>query len=503
MAGQALTIATEAEVARLSRLARAVPAAVVRGGEAEIHGITCDSRRVTPGALFVAIPGLAQDGRTYIDDALRRGAAAVVCQDTPPVLDCPVVQVNDARAALAAMARSFFAAPDESLTTVGITGTNGKTTTALLLAAAMDAAGLDTGVVGTLGTGGGGTFTPGSHTTPEAPELYAALDAMRTAGKKAAVLEVSSHALALKRVQGMQFDVAVFTNLTRDHLDFHHNMQDYFAAKALLFQGLPPHAAMAVNLDDPFGTRLISPARTRVVTYGHTPRADVVLLDTVSTAAGLRIRMRLPGGEVVIESALLGRTNVANIMAAMAAACALNLDIHAAAAGIGSVKSIPGRAERIDEGQDFLVLVDYAHTDDALMQILGAARELTDQRLMVVFGCGGDRDKSKRSLMGAAAGRLADVAYLTSDNPRSEDPLAILAQVEAGYRQQPGSCEPILEPDRAAAITAAIKAARPGDVLVIAGKGHESEQILAHGRIHFDDRDIARKALRHRLGKGA
>jgi len=495
--------AREAGVARLSHLARAVPAAVVRGGEAEIHGITCDSRQVTPGALFVAIPGLTQDGSAFIADAVARGAAAVVCQDAPQVLDRPVVQVPDARAALAALARSFYGAPDEALTTVGITGTNGKTTTALLLAAGMDAAGLPTGVVGTLGTGEDGQFTPGRHTTPEAPDLYAALDAMRTAGRKAAVLEVSSHALALQRVEGMQFDVAVFTNLTRDHLDFHHNMQDYFAAKAQLFLGLPPHAAMAVNLDDPFGTRLISPSRTRVVTYGHAPRADVVPLDTVSTAAGLRIRMRTPGGEVVIESPLLGRTNVFNIMAALAAACALELDLSAVAAGIGSVQRIPGRAERIDEGQDFTVLVDYAHTDDALVQILGSCRELTSQRLLVVFGCGGDRDKSKRSLMGAAAARLADVAYLTSDNPRSEDPLAILAQVETGYRQQTSASEPVVEPDRTAAITAAINAARPGDILVIAGKGHETEQILADRRIHFDDRDVARSALRHRLGKGA
>ncbi len=490
-------------MAFLSHLARVVPGSRRAGADAAIQGLAWDSRRVRPGDLFVAIPGLARDGREFVAGALDRGAVAVAAEGDAPAGATSFLHVDDARAALAFMARAFYGAPDEQLTTVGITGTNGKTTTALLLAAACDAAGRPAGVIGTLGAGSGGHFQAGSHTTPEAPEIYAALSDMLNAGRQAAILEVSSHALALKRVEGLVFDLAVFTNLTRDHLDFHKNMEQYFAAKARLFQGLPPEAAMAVNLDDPFGTRLLSPSRTRVVTYGRATRADVLPLDIQSTRRGLRLKLRTPAGDVDIASPLLGRNNVANIMAAIASACALELDVQAAAAGVAAVQQIPGRAERIDEGQDFLVLVDYAHTDDALMQILSAARELTDHRLLAVFGCGGDRDRSKRPLMGAAAAQWADVAIMTSDNPRSEDPRAILSQVEAGFRHQNSDCQAVVEPDRAQAIAAAVAAARPGDVVVIAGKGHESEQILATGRIPFDDRQVARQALRRLLGKGA
>jgi len=501
VAGSALAVGMEAGLARFSHLARIVPGSRRLGGDAEIRGIAYDSRRVTSGDLFVAIPGYDRDGRAYIDEAIAHGAAAVVSEAPAPQVDVPRLEVPDAREALALLARACHGQPDAVLTMVGITGTNGKTTTALLLAAACDAAGLPAGVVGTLGAGSGGVFTPGRHTTPEAPDLYTALDNILHSGRKAAVLEVSSHALALKRVHGMKFDVAVFTNLTRDHLDFHKNMNEYFAAKARLFLGLPPHAAMAVNLDDPFGTRLLSPSRTRVVTFGRATRADVLPLELATTIDGLRLKLRTPKGDVVVVSALLGRTNVANIMAAMAAACALDLNLEDAAAGIHEVKSIPGRAERIDEGQEFLVLVDYAHTDDALIQILSSARELAAGRLLVVFGCGGDRDNSKRALMGAAAARLADMAFLTSDNPRSEDPLVILEQVVSGFGGQNPAVAPVIEPDRTAAIHAAIAEARPGDVLVIAGKGHETRQILAHGNIPFDDREVARQALRNRFGK--
>jgi UDP-N-acetylmuramoyl-L-alanyl-D-glutamate--2,6-diaminopimelate ligase len=495
---------------RLSRLASAVAdARVIRGGDAAVTGVTHDSRRVEEGDLFVAVPGREHDGLSFVVEALSRGATAVAAEagPVPAAAGVPWLQVPDARIALAVLARAHYHAPDERLRTIGITGTNGKTTTAILLAAACEAAGLPAGVVGTLGrrsragAAGAVEFLPGSHTTPEAPELYAALDEMCASGLEAAVLEVSSHALALERVHGMQFDVAVFTNLTRDHLDYHENMENYFAAKARLFAGLPPDAAMAVNLDDPFGTRLTSPSRTRVVTYGRATRADILPLSMESSRAGLRLKLRTPAGELEVNSPLVGLPNVYNILAAMAAATALDLDPEQAAAGIARIGRIPGRAESIEAGQDFLVLVDYAHTDDALVNILGVARELAAKRVIVVFGCGGDRDRTKRPLMGAAAARLADLAILTSDNPRTEDPLSIIDQVAAGFEDRSARAVRKIEPDRAAAITMAIREAQAGDVVVIAGKGHEPEQILAHGRVPFDDREVAREALQTRAGR--
>jgi len=453
---------------RLSRLASAVAdARVIRGGDAAVTGVTHDSRRVEEGDLFVAVPGREHDGLSFVVEALSRGAAAVAAEagPVPAAAGVPWLTVPDARIALAVLARAHYQAPDERLRTIGITGTNGKTTTAILLAAACEAAGLPAGVVGTLGrrshagAAGADEFLPGSHTTPEAPELYAALDEMCASGLAAAVLEVSSHALALERVHGMQFDVAVFTNLTRDHLDYHENMENYFA---------PPH----IPLPDPGGDlRPRHPGRHPPPLHGIEP------CRTAPEAAHY------------------------NILAAIAAANALDLDLERAAAGIARIGRIPGRAESIEAGQDFLVLVDYAHTDDALVNILGVARELAAKRVIVVFGCGGDRDRTKRPLMGAAAARLADLAILTSDNPRTEDPLSIIDQVAAGFEDRSARAVRKIEPDRAAAIAMAIRAARAGDVVVIAGKGHEPEQILAHGRVPFDDREVARHALQARAGR--
>jgi UDP-N-acetylmuramoyl-L-alanyl-D-glutamate--2,6-diaminopimelate ligase len=494
----------------LSRLASAVRGSrLASRGDVAVTGIAYDSRRVRPGELFVAVAGAVHDGRAFVGDAVDRGAAAVASETDPgpTAQGRPWLQVPDARGALAALARAYHHAPDERLVMVGITGTNGKTTTAILLAAACEAAGLPAGVVGTLGVAAGCDprtgvdFRPTAHTTPEAPDLYAALDEIAAAGRRAAVLEVSSHALALQRVEGMQFDVAVFTNLTRDHLDFHENMDNYFAAKARLFAGLPPDAAMAVNLDDPFGTRLVPPSRPRVVTYGRATRADILPLKIDSSRAGLRLELATPAGRLEVESPLVGQPNVYNILATVAAAHALDLDPDKAAEGIARVRAIPGRAQLIDEGQDFLVFVDYAHTDDALVNVLGAARELSTSRVIVVFGCGGDRDRTKRPLMGAAAARLADVAILTSDNPRSEDPQAIIAEVATGFDATGARAARRIEPDRAVAIALAIHEARPGDVVVIAGKGHEAEQILADGRVPFDDREVARDALRARFAR--
>ncbi|MFQ5669335.1 MAG: UDP-N-acetylmuramoyl-L-alanyl-D-glutamate--2,6-diaminopimelate ligase [Acidobacteriota bacterium] len=505
VAGNSVALAPEDEVTHFSALVASVQGTRAgQPGDPVIEGIAFDSRRVQPGHLFVALPGRRTNGLDFLPEAISRGAVAVLAQSAPPAGgDLPWVQVPDARAAMAAVARAFHGAPDDDLMVAGITGTNGKTSTAILLAAACEAAGRPAGLVGTLGSRLGGGFRPGPLTTPEAPDLYALLDEMRSHHRKAAILEVSSIALEQKRVEGLAFDLAVFTNLTRDHLDFHRNMNHYFAAKASLFAGLPPHAATAVNLDDPFGTRLLSPSRPRVVTYGRTTRADLFPTEFHATSAGLCAVLHTPAGSVKITSRLLGLANLYNILAAMAAAHALDLDLQRAAQGIASIHEIPGRAQRIDAGQDFTVLVDYAHTDDALVSILEVARSLTDQRVVVVFGCGGDRDRTKRPLMGGAAARLADRAILTTDNPRGEDPGAILDEISAGFREARGPAVLLVEPDRAAAIHAAIQEARPGDVVVIAGKGHENEQILGDHRIPFDDREVVRQALRSRLGKGA
>ncbi|MFQ5718526.1 MAG: UDP-N-acetylmuramoyl-L-alanyl-D-glutamate--2,6-diaminopimelate ligase [Acidobacteriota bacterium] len=487
---------------RLSELARTVDAGRLVADPA-ITGITHDSRQVRPGALFAALAGSVADGLDFVDDAVARGAAAVVCDRPAPAAHAglPWIRVADARAALAALSRVFWDAPDRELMMAGITGTNGKTTTSILLAAGLEAAGVPTGVLGTLGVRSGREWQPTGHTTPEACDLFAHLDRMRHSGRRAAVIEVSSHALALSRVEGMKFDVAVFTNLSRDHLDYHRDMQTYFAAKARLFASLPPHAAMAVNLDDPFGTRLLNPPRTRVVTYGRATRAAILPLKIHADRQGMRIRLQTPGGPLNVESPLIGRPNLYNIMAAVAAAYALGLDLERVAEGIATVAGIPGRAEAIDEHQDFTVLVDYAHTDDALVNILRVARDLTRNRVLVVFGCGGDRDRTKRPLMGNAAARLADVAILTSDNPRTEDPRAIIDEVAAGMHGSGPLADCLIEPDRATAIRTAIDAAQTGDVVIIAGKGHETEQILGNRRIEFDDREQARRALRERLGK--
>ncbi|MFQ5767054.1 MAG: UDP-N-acetylmuramoyl-L-alanyl-D-glutamate--2,6-diaminopimelate ligase [Acidobacteriota bacterium] len=499
-----LTLVRGAGKETLAQLAGQLPDARLNGpAHLAISGVSCDSRRVAPGDLFVAVAGERHHGDEFLAEAVSRGAAALVSDRPPqPRFGLPWIQVKTTRVALALLARRIHQAPDSRLQVVGITGTNGKTTTAVLLAAALEAAGRPAGVIGTLGTRlPGGPFIPGLLTTPEAPDLYADLDAMAAAGCRAAVLEVSSHALALNRVLGMEFAAAVFTNLTRDHLDFHKNMENYFAAKARLFTGLPPNAAMAVNLDDPFGTRLYSPSRPRVVTYGRATRAAVLPLSMEAGRTGTRLKLKTPAGEIRLKTPLVGLPNVYNVMAALATAAALELDLRQAAQGIASVEAIPGRAEAIDEGQPFQVLIDFAHTDDALMNILKVARDLTDGRVILVFGCGGDRDRSKRPLMGAAAAQLAHRAIITSDNPRSESPEEIIRQVVAGFDAAGTHARRAVEPDRIRAIQQAVAEARHGDLVLIAGKGHESVQIVGNQRIPLDDGEVVRQALRRRLGK--
>jgi UDP-N-acetylmuramoyl-L-alanyl-D-glutamate--2,6-diaminopimelate ligase len=462
----------------------------------EIQSLAYDSRRVEPGALFFAIEGEKADGHRFIPQALARGAAAVCSEHpAPEELTSKWVRVPAVRQALSAAARAFFGHPEIRLRLAGITGTNGKTTTAYLLESIVRASGASAGLFGTIEYHLGGRNLPAGNTTPESLDLAGYLAELVQAGASAAVMEVSSHALAQQRVWGFPFAAAVFTNLTRDHLDYHHTMEEYFRAKRRLFEGLgtlPPGVA-AINIDDPWGVRLLELTYHRLVTYGLGPEATVRVKHHSQEASGLRATLSLPRGEIEIESPLIGRSNLMNILAAAAAAEGLGITEEAIREGIRALCRVPGRFERVDQGQPFLVVVDYAHTDDALRNVLTTARELTRGRLIVVFGCGGDRDRSKRPLMAEAAGALADIVVLTSDNPRSEDPLAIINDALVGVQRTGRPC--LLETDREAAIRRGLEQAHDGDVVVIAGKGHETYQIFSDRTVPFDDREVARRVL--------
>lgn len=468
-------------------------------------GVAYDSRRVTPGAVFVAIRGQQADGVAFAPQAVARGAAAVVAE-TPVAADVrvPWLVVPDARRALALLADRCFGHPSGALRVVGITGTNGKTTTGYLLRAMFEAAGLRCGLIGTVIYNVGGGDQPADRTTPEAPDLQQMLHGMVANGCGAAVMEVSSHALALKRVDGMTFAAGVFTNLTRDHLDFHEDMESYFAAKRRLFELLPPGAPGVVNLDDPRGAAL---ARTlaRPVTYALRTAADVTPEPFDLALGGLTFTARTPAGPVQVHSRLVGRPNVYNVLAAIATATALDLPVSAIEAGLERLPGVPGRFELVSGSDDDVsVVVDYAHTDDALKNLLETARALAPARLFTVFGCGGDRDRTKRPLMGAVAGRLSDVVVITSDNPRSEDPLRIIDEVRRGVpapvarpAARTGATNPevLVITDRREAIGRAIDSAGPGDLVVIAGKGHEKTQVIGDRTLPFDDVAVAREAL--------
>jgi UDP-N-acetylmuramoyl-L-alanyl-D-glutamate--2,6-diaminopimelate ligase len=484
-------------------------AAPVRGGirgnrETAVSDVVLDTRRVTGGALFCCVPGSRVDGHELAGAALRAGAAAL-CVERPLELDAPQLLVGSVRAALAPLADAFFGHPSRRMDLVGVTGTNGKTTTAFMLEAVFRAAGLVPGLIGTVEVRVGDARLPVVHTTPEAPDLQRLLAEMADSGVQAAAMEVSSHGLALGRVDATRFRAAVFTNLTQDHLDFHRDLEDYFQAKRrLLTRELTPVGV--VNLDDPYGRRLAREAAgIEVVTTGVSSAADwhasevevaldgcSFLVDGPGPGRGRRVRLQVGG-----------HFNVANALGALAAAAAVGIDLDTAAAGVESLAGVPGRFERVDAGQAFTVLVDYAHTPDSLENVLRAARAVTDGRVLVVFGCGGDRDRAKRPLMGEIAGKLADYAVVTSDNPRSEPPAAIVAQVVEGVRRSAGPDRYHAEVDRRAAIRLALRLARPGDAVIIAGKGHEQGQELAGGhKVPFDDRVIAAEELRAVGGSG-
>jgi UDP-N-acetylmuramoyl-L-alanyl-D-glutamate--2,6-diaminopimelate ligase len=476
-------------------LARLLPGSVVQGDSAVAPATaTHDSRRVAAGALFVAVRGTSLDGNAFVDAALRKGAVAIA-SEAPPRPGVPWIEVRDARAALAVFSAALLGEPAERLRLVGVTGTNGKTTTTYLIDAALRAAGDSVGLLGTVEYRIGARLREAVRTTPESSDLQELFQEMVAAGCRDAVLEVSSHALALKRVFGIRFAVAVFTNLTRDHLDFHGDMESYFAAKRVLFDTLLREDGHAVlNLEDPKGEALAKVSRGQVLTYSTSGPADFEAREIRLSLRGTSFRVRTPQGAVDVETPLLGRFNVQNVLAALGASHALGVGLDTALRGIASVRGVPGRLERVDAGQDFTVVVDYAHTDDALRKLLETVRDLCPRRILTVFGCGGDRDKTKRPLMGAIAARLSDHVILTSDNPRSEPPEAILDDIRAGMPKGWGAASEVL-PERREAILRALELAKTGDAVVIAGKGHEQTQVLRDRTVPFDDRRVARDLL--------
>jgi len=406
------------------------------------------------------------------------------------------IEVEHGRQALALAARNFYRCPDERIGVTGITGTNGKTTTSYLIDSIFRTAGGTTALIGTIEYHLGGQVLPAVNTTPESLDLYRLLADLERIGGTFATMEVSSHALALGRIYGMRFHTAVFTNLTRDHLDFHETMENYFAAKQMLFTGAgvpaPPYAV--INRDDPYGPKIKSGAETKLLWYGLGKDATVRARHISSGFDGLRFEVQAEGKHFPVQSPLIGRINVYNILAACGVGLSYGLPPDTIARGIANCRAVPGRFERVDEGQPFVVVVDYAHTDDALRNVISMARGLQPKRVVTLFGCGGDRDRTKRPIMGQVAAELSDLVVLTSDNPRSEDPLAIMNDVLVGIRRKDTPC--LVEPDRGAAIRRAIEEARPGDILILAGKGHETYQILRDRTISFDDREVAREVLR-------
>jgi UDP-N-acetylmuramoyl-L-alanyl-D-glutamate--2,6-diaminopimelate ligase len=469
-----------------------------------VRGIAYDSRKVEPGYVFVAIEGFRTDGHLFAGEALEKGAAALVVSKPVAVPgEVPLVRVPDTRLALALLAARFYGYPGHRLKLTGVTGTNGKTTTTYLLRAVYRRAGARVGLIGTVANWIGERKIPVTHTTPESLDLQKILAEMAGAGVDTVVMEVSSHALALKRVAGCRFDTAVFTNLTQDHLDFHKDMQDYLGAKKILFE--EAERVAVINGDDPAAPELRKACRggVRVVTYGIREKADVTAEKIDVHRKGTSFLAWTPWGEAALNLKLTGSFNVYNSLAALAAGGAAGIPLAAMAAALEEVAGVPGRFELVDRGQDFTVVVDYAHTPDGLENLLRTARQICTGRLVAVFGCGGDRDRTKRPLMGEIAARGSDLPVVTSDNPRTEDPLKIIADIEEGVRKVRRPGDYVVLPDRRQAIRYAIGSASAGDVVVIAGKGHEDYQIIGTEKFPFDDREEAARALEERAGKQA
>jgi UDP-N-acetylmuramoyl-L-alanyl-D-glutamate--2,6-diaminopimelate ligase len=471
-----------------------------------VSGLAYDSRTVKRGDVFVALKGLHADGTAFARQAIDRGAVAIVSEEPAPEgVHVAWAIVADARLALALLATTFYRDPSREMRVIGITGTNGKTTTAYLVAAIFEAAGIRCGVLGTVAYKIGDELREATRTTPEAPDVQALLREMVDRGCGACAMEVSSHALTLRRVDGMSFAAAVFTNLTRDHLDFHAGMDDYFRAKRRLFEMLPRNAPSILNVDDPRCGSLME-AGGRPLTYGMQRPADVKPGPVSFSLDGLQFDVATPRDTLHVRSKLIGKPNVYNILAAVATATALDVSSDAIERGLQALDAVPGRFQTVSgPDDDVTVVVDYAHTDDALRNLLETARPLAHGRLITVFGCGGDRDRTKRPLMGAVAGRLSDVIVITSDNPRSEDPARIIEEIQRGItpdtRRERQSLLTIV--DRRQAIARAVEIARAGDVVLVAGKGHEKYQVIGDRTLAFDDVAVAREALgRRRTNSG-
>ncbi|HOV79789.1 MAG TPA: UDP-N-acetylmuramoyl-L-alanyl-D-glutamate--2,6-diaminopimelate ligase [Bacillota bacterium] len=467
-----------------------------------VNGITYDSRRVKPGCLFVAVKGFKHDGHDYIEDAVERGASAVVAERKVTVpAGVAWAVVPDSRRALALLSARFFGYPSLKMRMIGVTGTNGKTTTASLLTAVLKAAGEKTGLIGTVHNLIGDKVLPVSHTTPESADLQELLHDMAAAGVGSCVMEVSSHALALHRVEGCEFDVAVFTNLTQDHLDFHSGMEDYLESKLRLFSSLGGFNRKkggkyaVINADDAYAGRFSQAAGGNVCTYGLKGPADVLAEDISVTPGGVMFGVTGKWGRCFLNLKITGMFNVYNALAAFTAAAAIGVPLETIRKGLENSPGVAGRFELVDAGQDFSVIVDYAHTPDGLENVLRTARQITEKRLITVFGCGGDRDRAKRPLMGEIAVKYSDYSVITSDNPRTEDPLKIINDIEQGVKTGSERASYTVEPDRRKAIRLAVKTAGRGDVVVIAGKGHEDYQIIGTVKYPFDDRLEAKAAI--------
>jgi UDP-N-acetylmuramoyl-L-alanyl-D-glutamate--2,6-diaminopimelate ligase len=468
----------------------------------EIESMAYDSRKVRLGAIFFALRGEKLEGVKFADDAVRRGAVAIATEDvrhvTAPGVTVIELLPGSERRGLATAAANFYLRPANALQLVGVTGTNGKTTTAFLVDSILRAAGKTTGLIGTTGYRTPLGSRTAVNTTPESLDLQQMFAEIRDGGGTHAVLEASSHALAMERLWGCHFAAAVFTNLTRDHLDYHRTFEEYFAAKRLLFEGTgagAPETAV-INADDPYAPQLMGLAR-RTLTYGLKGAPDLTAKKFALSFHGLEFTAQTPAGNIEVRSPFVGRINIYNILAAVGAGIALDIPNAKIEEGVAGLELVPGRFQRIDEGQPFLVIVDYAHTDDALKNLISTARELgPEARIITVFGAGGERDRTKRPLMGEAAGSLSDLVVLTSDNPRSEDPLRIINDVVVGLQKVNAKYQ--VEPDREQALAMALEEARPGDIVLLAGKGHETYQVLGNGTIDFDDREKARAILRRK-----
>jgi UDP-N-acetylmuramoyl-L-alanyl-D-glutamate--2,6-diaminopimelate ligase len=469
--------------------------------DVEISSIVYDSRRATAGSLFVAVRGEASDGHGFAAAAVRNGAVAVVAEQEMadiPLDKVGLVVVEDSRAAMAGIAARFYNYPSRRVNLIGVTGTKGKTTTTYLISSVLRAAGQKTGVIGTIGSRIVDQVIHSEHTTPESIDLQALLARMVEAGVQSVAMEVSSHGLAQQRVGGCEFDCGIFTNLTRDHLDYHSTMEEYLDAKLLLFRD---HGAVStkqftsiVNVDDPVSSSVVKAAAGRLLTFSVKSPADITASDIRTSATGVSYTLGFGQERAGVSLKLGGLFNVYNSLAAAGAAISQGLSIAQIAQGLSAAETVPGRFEPVECGQDFAVVVDYAHAPDALENVLKAARELTDGRIIVVFGCGGDRDRGKRPMMGRIAADFADRCIVTSDNPRTENPTAIIEEILTGI-DSGGRGRIDVEVDRREAITAALRMAEPGDLVLVAGKGHEDYQIFADKTIHFDDREVVREIL--------